>query len=131
VGKRVPANCTAIGKALLSYEDLDDLAMFLPSPLPAGSITSIDVLIAQLRQVRRLGLAQESDEATQGLACMAAPIVGRGFAVAAVPVAHPTAVPLDPKTSSALRDTASRIAKEILGGLTGDRERWFPAPGQA
>lgn len=131
VGGRLPANCTAIGKALLSYEDFDDLAMFLPSPLPAlttKSITSIDTLIEQLRQVRRLGLAQERNEARDGLACLAAPIVERGYAVGALSVAHPAAVPRDPRTSSAIRDTAARIAKELRAWTTAERAHWFPKP---
>ncbi len=34
IGSRLPANCTALGKALLAYENLDDLADFLPPHCP-------------------------------------------------------------------------------------------------
>jgi len=62
VGSRLPANCTAIGKALLAFEDLDDLADFLPSPMPMmtpKSITDVGMLLAELRKVRDEGIARE------------------------------------------------------------------------
>lgn len=130
VGGRLPAHCTAIGKALLAYEDPQELAMFLPSPLPAltpHSVTSISTLIEQLRQVRRLGLAQEHNESREGLMCLAAPIVMRGYAVGALSVAYPEGVRPDPKVSSALREAAARIAKEGQV-MIGPSTRWSPGP---
>ncbi|GAA5210832.1 IclR family transcriptional regulator [Streptomyces thinghirensis] len=128
VGARLPANCTAIGKALLAHENLDDLTDFLPDPMPRmtpHSITDVAALVAQLRRIRQGDLARECEEARLGLSCLASPLVVRGFAVGAVSVAHPAATRLDPKTGTVLRDTAAQIVKEIRQELT-DHARWFP-----
>jgi DNA-binding IclR family transcriptional regulator len=129
VGARLPANCTAIGKALLAWEDLDDLADFLPSPLPRmtpSSVTDVPTLVAQLRRVRDEGLARESEEAQLGLSCIAAPVLLHGFAVGAVSVGFPVDAPLPTGVEAALRTTTSHIATDIREGLAQGREHWFP-----
>ncbi|GGS20452.1 IclR family transcriptional regulator [Streptomyces humidus] len=128
VGTRLPASCTAIGKAMLAHEHLEDLQHFLPSPLPGltpRSVTAVDPLIAQLRLIRQGDLAREQEEARLGLSCIASPIVVRGFAVGALSVAHPADVELDPKTGTVLRDTTAQIAKEIRQRLP-EHDDWFP-----
>ena len=129
VGARLPANCTALGKALLAGEDLDDLAAFLPSPLPMltpQSIKDIGTLITELRGVRESGLARESNEALMGVACTAAPIIVHGFTIAAVSVTRPNSEPMNPKEQTALRDTAAGIAREARAGLKNPRQAlWF------
>ena len=120
VGGRLPANCTAIGKALLAWEDLDDLAAFLPSPMPKlthGSVSNVDNLIAELHEVKGHGLARERNEAQPGLSCVAAPVVVRGIAVAAVSVGYRSDTTLNPRVDTALRDTARQIAREVGDSL--------------
>lgn len=129
VGARLPANCTAIGKALLARENLDDLQDFLPSPLPSmtpHSITDVESLIEHLRKVRAEGVARECEEAQLGLACMAAPICMHGFAVGAISVAFRPAAPPPPNVTGALRSTAAKIVRELEVGLARGREHWFP-----
>jgi DNA-binding IclR family transcriptional regulator len=129
VGARLPANCTAIGKALLAWENLEDLEAFLPSPMPMmtpHSITGVDELVAELRTVRATGFAHERNETQLGLACVATPIVVHEFAVGAISVAHDAEADAGPKVEHALRDTAARVAKEIREGLTTSRAHWFP-----
>jgi DNA-binding IclR family transcriptional regulator len=130
IGTRLPANCTAIGKALLAWEDLDDLAHFLPSPMPmltSLSIRNVDQLIAQLREIKDDGIARERNEAQPGLACVAAPIIVNGFAVGAISIGYRSSGTLDPKVVTALRDSSARIAREVRDALA-DRRRasWFP-----
>ncbi|MCX5425978.1 MULTISPECIES: IclR family transcriptional regulator [Streptomyces] len=128
VGVRLPASCTAVGKAMLAHENLEDLKHFLPSPLPGltpHTITDVDKLIPELRRIRQGELAREREEARLGLACVAAPIVVRGFAVGALSVAYPSDVELDPKTGTVLRDTTAQLAKELKQGLP-EHARWFP-----
>lgn len=78
VGKRVAANCTGLGKVLLSVltdQQLEQL--FDTEPLPAytdRSITSLAVLKAELAGVRRSGYATEVAESGPDSACAAAPI---------------------------------------------------------
>jgi len=129
VGARLPANCTAIGKALLAWENLEDLADFLPSPLPRmtpASITDVAGLVEALRRVRDEGVARESEEAQLGLACVAAPVLMHGFAVGAVSVGFPVDSPPPSGVEAALRSTTAQIAKEIKAGLAQGREHWFP-----
>jgi DNA-binding IclR family transcriptional regulator len=129
VGSRLPANCTAIGKAMLAHENLDDLAAFLPSPLPAmtvNSITDVDTLIDQLRHVRAEGVAREHEEVQLGLACIAAPLIMRGFAVGGVSLAFPADAPPPAQASAALTSTAAEIVNRVKEGLAAGRDHWFP-----
>ncbi|MEU0466091.1 IclR family transcriptional regulator [Amycolatopsis sp. NPDC006131] len=129
IGNRLPANCTAIGKALLAHENLDDLRDFLPNPLPrmtTNSITDSGVLIEQLRGVRAEGIARESEEAQLGLACMAVPICLNGFAVGAISVGYPAKLAPRPNLAGALRSTAAQISREVESGLARGRAHWFP-----
>ncbi len=129
VGSRLPANCTAIGKALLAHEDLDDLATFLPSPLPRmtpHSVTEVDSLISELRKVRDEGIARERSEAQLGLACVAAPVVMNGFAIGAVSAGFPAELPPPRRIEEALKVTAAKIVADVDEGLSHGREHWFP-----
>jgi DNA-binding IclR family transcriptional regulator len=129
VGARLPANCTAIGKALLAHEDLEDLEAFMPSPLPKmteASVTDVGKLLAQLRDICEGGLARERGEAQTGVACVGSPVIVNGFAVGAVSVACPAGSPVDPGLDAALRDTTAQISREIRAGLIRDRAGWFP-----
>src|SRR3954453_1076732 len=116
VGARLPANCTAMGKALLAWEDLDDLADFLPQPMPmltSSSIRDVDRLVAQLRIVRQQNLAREQNETLHGTAGVATAIVINGVAVGALSIQYPVTAPLPPQADTALRDAAGRLAREI------------------
>ena len=129
VGVRLPANCTALGKALLAGENYEDLDAFLPSPmrmLTADSISDIHRLIPQLREVRKSGLARENNESVLGVGCIAAPIVVRGFTIGAVSIAHRSDEPLNSKAETALRDAAARIARQAGESLRSpDGAVWF------
>jgi DNA-binding IclR family transcriptional regulator len=128
VGARLPANCTAIGKALLAWEDLDELREQLPSPLPRltpRSISDVDQLMDQLREVRRRGLASEREEAQPGLACIAAPIIVHSYAAGAVSISYDASLPLNSKVEAGLRDTAAQIGRTIRANLAElKREHW-------
>lgn len=129
IGSRLPANCTAIGKSLLAHENFDDLADFLPHPLPrmtVRSITDVDELIAQLRKVRDEGIAYEDGEAQPGLACIAAPVLLNGFAIGAVSLGYRSGSNLPERAEQALSMTARRIAEDVDTGLADGREHWFP-----
>ena len=76
IGRRVPANCTAAGKALLaalSPEDLDRRVgerTTLPG-LTQNSITSPAKLKKELALIRRRGFAAEDEEVLPGVCCIA------------------------------------------------------------
>lgn len=129
VGARLPANCTAIGKALLAHEDLEDLEAFMPDPLPkmtGASVTDVGKLLAELRKIREGDVARERGEAQLGVACVATPVIVKGFAVCAVSVAYPAGSTVGPQLEPTLRDTAAQISREIRAGLTRERAHWFP-----
>lgn len=95
VGRRLPANCTALGKMLLSKladAELDTLYAGV-RPLPAmtpKSITSLEELRVALRGVRRAGIAMENCESNGDVACVAAPVYDRtGEMVAAMSISLP------------------------------------------
>jgi DNA-binding IclR family transcriptional regulator len=129
VGSRVPANCTAAGKALLAHEHLEDLADLLPSPLPAmrpRSVTDIKELIAQLRIIRQGAPARSYDEAWPGIACLSFPIMVKGIAVGAISLAYPSSAELDPKICTMLSETSARLSAEIRANLSERRAAWMP-----
>ncbi len=89
IGDRLPANCTAVGKALLAYHpDIAESAQRFPlRRLTPESITDPDVLTAQLGQIRRVGVALDHEESRTGVCCVAAPILARnGRAYAALSI---------------------------------------------
>jgi DNA-binding IclR family transcriptional regulator len=129
VGSRLPAHCTAIGKALLAYEHPDDLASLLRDPLPAlrpRSVTDTAELTNQLRAIRDGGLARSTDESLPGIASIAAPIVVKGCAVGAIGVSYPLSTALDPRIDGVLRESIARLARDIREGLSDWRAPWFP-----
>lgn len=85
VGRRRAAATTALGRALLSVQDLDDgeLARF------AGADTSTDRLREALDESRASGVAGETEENEAGIACIAVPLLRAGRAVAAVSITAP------------------------------------------
>jgi IclR family KDG regulon transcriptional repressor len=88
VGRRLPAHCTAVGKALLSELSDDELARRfggaarLPAMTPR-SITSLAVLKEALATVRSLGYAVDDCESNRDVRCVAAPVYDHGGGPAA------------------------------------------------
>jgi DNA-binding IclR family transcriptional regulator len=129
VGGRLPANCTALGKVLLAWENLDDLELFLPRPMrrmTGESVTDVDALVAELQTVRSEGIARECGESQIGLAASAVPIVVHGFAVGAIALSHDADLELGQRVETALRETAAKVAHVCREGLAGERAHWFP-----
>lgn len=96
IGSRLPAYVTGIGKALLS--GLPDAVLeqrFAGAELEGytdRTITSGDVLIDVLREVRKQGYATDDGEYTYGVYCVAVPIRdARGNVVAAMSCSVPKA----------------------------------------
>jgi IclR family transcriptional regulator, KDG regulon repressor len=92
IGGRLPAHCTAVGKALLAY-DPDAAAAALCVPLrrfTAHTITDPVMLAAELDTIRREGIAFDNEESQLGLNCVAAPVISpRGGVVAALSISGP------------------------------------------
>lgn len=95
VGRRLPANCTGVGKVLLAGIPPERLTEMLRGrSLPAlteNSVTSRNELRKQLDQVRATGVAFEMRESNPDAGCVAAPVVdSTGKWVAAMSISIPT-----------------------------------------
>jgi IclR family acetate operon transcriptional repressor len=78
VGGRMPLHCTGVGKAILAYSDPAVVRAVLEQPLVArapATITEPGRLLAQLREVRRRGVAYDRQESGPGIVCAASPIL--------------------------------------------------------
>ena len=95
VGKRLPARCTALGKALLSDSSEEGLVQLLgrKSHLrapTARTISSVAGLMAELSKIRQTNLAFDDEELYAGVACIASPVRDHiGKIVAAISISYP------------------------------------------
>ena len=94
-GARLPAYCTAGGKALLAALDNETLAVRLPRllllPRTPNSIVDGEELALELDRVRRRGYAANDEEFQLGSRCVAAVIRdARGNGAAALSISGPT-----------------------------------------
>lgn len=74
IGGRVPANCVAIGKALLAQLTDEDLRARMPQPLPKmteRSVGRLDDLLLELERVRDRGYAVDREQAALGRCALA------------------------------------------------------------
>jgi DNA-binding IclR family transcriptional regulator len=130
VGARVPANCTALGKALLAWQDPDEVEVSLRQnglvPLTSRSICEVEPLMGQLRAIRGGALAHARDESRPGVSSVAAPIVVGGVAVAAFSISFPSHVAINRHVEGAVRAATSRIVSEFKRGLSNGQARWHP-----
>ncbi|ALJ21781.1 IclR family transcriptional regulator [Microbacterium sp. No. 7] len=89
IGGHMPAYCTAVGKILLSH-DAEAIEATLRSPRHAWTANTIveeEALSRELWRARRDGVAVDRGESLDTLACVAAPVLGRGGApVAAISI---------------------------------------------
>ncbi len=124
VGGRLPAYCTAVGKALLAH-DPEATAATLAGALIARTpytITDPRVLDRELDAIRRSGTSFDREENGLGIVCVAAPIMADGRAVAAVSVtcvpprrdAEPYA-PAVKATALGIGRSLSRAPTQLLG----------------
>ncbi|MEX2547960.1 MAG: IclR family transcriptional regulator [Chloroflexota bacterium] len=95
VGRRLPAHCTGVGKALLAYLSPAALADVidrhgLPAFTPA-TITERHLLVTELARIRERGYAVDDEEIEPGLRCIAAAVRGHsGDVTAAISIAGPS-----------------------------------------
>lgn len=119
-GGRMPPSCTGVGKAILAHSDPQLVEELIAAGLPkltAHSVTDGAILRAQLKQVRRTGLAYDQQENAIGTICCAAPVFGvGGEVIGAVSVTgRADHLRLD-RVGMAVRSTAASISR-AQGGL--------------
>jgi DNA-binding IclR family transcriptional regulator len=94
VGRRLDANSSAVGKALLAFAEEECTHRFTLRPLARNNkntITSPERLARELKKVRQLGYAFEDEEGEIGFRCIGAPVYdAANRAIAAISVAGTT-----------------------------------------
>lgn len=119
IGMRLPANCTASGKAMLGTlppERVIELAAARAFyPLTPRSVTRPGPLLAQMREAAALGYAIDEEETRQGMVCIGAPVFGAAssVAVAAVSVSLPKAT-----LNAGRRKLAVRTVTHLAGHIS-------------
>ncbi|MCX8560518.1 IclR family transcriptional regulator [Mycolicibacterium mucogenicum] len=115
VGNRVPAHCTAVGKAILAESDCTDVDF--TAQQTRFSITGAQQLTTELTKTRERGVAFDREESLLGIGCVAAAIGLPGQPLAAVSVCGPIdRITLDQRLAAPVRITASRIWRNIEFG---------------
>lgn len=122
LGSRLPAALTGTGRAILATWDDDDVAGLLggaPFPhLTDQSIRSIDDLLAELAQVRRIGYAVDRSGSTEGITGVAVALAP--WTPSDPPLAMGAAVPTAEATEeriaavgAALREASARLTNPL------------------
>jgi IclR family transcriptional regulator, KDG regulon repressor len=81
IGKTLPANCTAIGKAILSSWEDDEVLELFPGPLERPTeraAATVEELMEELAEVRNTGFSHDRQEVLEGVECIAIPIYQHG-----------------------------------------------------
>ncbi len=115
-GGRMPAHCTAVGKALLAFAAPAFAADGPPlEPRTRRTTTDRHALRDELLRVRRAAVSFDHEESLEGLCCTAAPVVAAsGRAVAAISVSMRTGGRLTPAAlEPAVRMTAFRVSRVL------------------
>lgn len=120
IGRKLPAYCTALGKALLSQLTAEERAGVIgEGELPAltpSTVTLPETLDEQLSEVRRRGFSTEYEESTPGVVCVAAPVQYRIPATDAISCSMPAPVASDgevARVGAIISAHASRLAAEL------------------
>ncbi len=122
IGRILPAHATATGKALLAERSDEEIAALYPSGIPAGptpgAVTSVDELLEQVAEVRRLGYAVNHGESEGDVAAVAAVVRNlRGQVRCALVVTAPLSRADDAWVKSAAAATLDVVRE--LGGRAG------------
>ena len=121
IGLRVPAQCSSLGKCLLSCLSGEELKFALAhcrfEHYTENTITTMEELQKHLREVRRQGWAIDDEEYLVGHRCIAAPVYDyRGETIAAVSASGPKALLTDERIDeivSQIKEAASNISRQL------------------
>jgi IclR family acetate operon transcriptional repressor len=121
VGRRVPAHCTGVGKALLSQLRDDEVrALLRRTGMPAQTPrthTDPGALLSELGEVREQGWAVDDAEQELGVRCVAVPLEGTP-ALAALSVSGPSGRITAGRVAGiapVLQAAAVRLAEDLRG----------------
>jgi IclR family KDG regulon transcriptional repressor len=117
IGRRNPAHCTAVGKALLAYLPEPELEELVRQQglraYTSRTITTLVELKRELAQVREQGYAVDNEEFEEGLKCVGAPVRDySGRVVASISIAGP-AFRLTEERIPVLAQSVMEVAREL------------------
>ncbi|MFF1414871.1 IclR family transcriptional regulator [Streptomyces sp. NPDC058289] len=118
VGGRMPAYCTAAGKAILAFSDPAAVEHVLAQglrPRTARTLIRPLALRSELAAVRERGVAYDREESFRGISCVAAPLRGAGRAVAAVSVSSCRGDRETARLAPAVLACARSVWRELYG----------------
>lgn len=95
IGGRSPAHCTGVGKAMLAYQDQENVRAYYEErglkEFTNKTITDVDMLMDHLDQIKGQGYSIDDGEHEKGVWCVAAPIFDySGSVVAAISISGPS-----------------------------------------
>ncbi|MDR7303886.1 IclR family transcriptional regulator [Haloactinomyces albus] len=124
VGGRVPAHCTALGKAMLTWlqpEQVEDRIGDAIVRLTNRTIGDLSTLHQELNRIRRRqGLAFERGECFPEISCVAAAIRGSEELPASISLVGDQRAPLE-KVAPLVVDAARQISRELFPHLHENR----------
>lgn len=121
VGKRVPAFCTALGKAILAFLPGERAGAIIArtafTPRTPNTIQSPGILERELLRARAKGFAIDNEEFARGVRCVAAPVLLQGKdPLAAISVSGPASRLSRAEAEEVgllVKDAAAAISKEL------------------
>lgn len=117
VGRRVPAYCTGMGKALLAYEKNFNLDSINFIKYTENTLDSAEKLEKELKQIREQGYSLDREEYIKGLICIAAPVKKKnGDVIAAISIAVPAVRLEEHKKDEYIKmvlETSAEITEEL------------------
>ena len=115
VGGMIPAYCSALGRAILSYSEPAVIEAALAGPLSPRTprtLTSPVAIMRELTTVPERGWATEREEGNIGVSCVAAPIFSPlGDVVAALSVTGPSQLVRADRIGPAVRMAAAAASR--------------------
>jgi len=130
VGERAPIHCTALGKAILSgfndEELLDRLSKYELRRFTENSIVDMEDLIQIAHEINQKGYAIDNQEYKSHISCIAAPVFGTdGKPIGAVGISMPTSRFSESKQESIIHAVleATREISKILS-FTKTQDVW-------
>ena len=121
VGRRLDANSSSLGKALLAFDPDLDMSQRLIGRAYArhnrNTITSPDKLARELKKIRELGYAFDDEEGEIGFRCIGAPIYDAASKVIAAVSVAGTSVQIPKENAAKLASAVKATAQEISSHL--------------
>jgi IclR family transcriptional regulator, KDG regulon repressor len=111
IGPRVPAYCSAVGKALLAYLEPGELQNYLAGATlvrhTRNTIVAPEILVQDLEKTRERGYSIGREEMIPGNAALGAPIFGRKKELV-------SAISISGSPKAVLGDRMEKLAHELL-----------------